>query len=98
MNKVTARGKYFGSKITVDAFIDGGTLVILVDDEENPEIEKEFNEMIENQPPMAGTYYPEKDSLLAAFNVLSNVFFDELESINVEGDIGEIPFEEGQIY
>ena len=98
MNKVTARGKYFGITITVDAFIDGGTLVILVDDEENPEIQNDFNEMIKRQPPMGGTYYPEEDSLLAAFNVLSNVFFDKLESINVEGDIGEIPYEDGIIY
>ena len=36
--------------------------------------------------------------MLAAFNVLNSIFFDSLEEISVDGDIGEIPYEENTIY
>ena len=98
MAKIIATGIHFGDRITVEVIQEDGTLVITMCGNESPELQKYFDDCIANQPAMGGTYFPEPDSMLAAFNVLENIFFDLLEEIAVEGDIGEIPYEEGKIY
>ena len=98
MGKVIASGIYCGNRITVEAVVEDGTLVILMNEKEVPDIQKRFDELIKVQPAMGGTYFPDEDSLLAAYNVLQHTFFDTLEEISVEGDIGEIPNEDGVIY
>ena len=98
MGKVIASGIYCGNRITVEAVVEDGTLLILMDEKEVPDLQNRFDELIKVQPAMGGTYFPEPDSLLAAYNVLQHTFFDTLEEINVEGDIGEIPYEENIIY
>ena len=98
MAKIVATGKYLTDRITVEVTQEDGTLVITMDDNESPELQKHLAECIENQPAMGGTYFPEPDSMLAAFNVLNSIFFDSLEEISVDGDIGEIPYEENTIY
>lgn len=98
MGKVIASGIYCGNRITVEAVVEDGTLVILMDEKEVPDLQKRFDELIKVQPAMGGTYFPDEDSLLAAYNVLQQTFFDTLEKISVEGDIGEIPNEEGVVY
>lgn len=98
MGKVIASGIYCGNRITVEAVVEDGTLVILMNEKEVPDIQKRFDELIKVQPAMGGTYFPDEDSLLAAYNVLQHTFFDTLEEISVEGDIGEIPNEKNTIY
>lgn len=98
MGKVIASGIYCGNRITVEAIVEDGTLLILMDEKEVPDIQKRFDELIKVQPAMGGTYFPDENSLLAAYNVLQHTFFDTLEEISVEGDIGEIPNEENTIY
>ena len=98
MGKVIASGIYCGNKITVEAVVEDGTLVILMNEKEVPDIQKRFDELIKVQPAMGGTYFPDEDSLLAAYNVLQHTFFDELENIIVKGSIDEIPCEDGVIY
>lgn len=98
MGKVIASGIYCGNRITVEAIVEDGTLLILMDEEEVPDIQKRFEELIKVQPAMGGTYFPDENSLLTAYNVLKHTFFDKLDEISVEGDIGEIPFEKGVIY
>ena len=56
-------------------------------------------EMRNPQQAVAGTYWPQFDSMLNALNVLQNQMFTKIKSIDVEGDIGTIPQEEpGVIY
>ena len=98
MGKVIASGIYCGNRITVEAIVEDGTLLILMDEKEVPELQKRFDELVKVQPAMGGTFFPDENSLLAAYNVLQYTFFDTLEKISVEGDIGEIPHEEGVIY
>ncbi len=98
MGKVIASGIYCGNRITVEAVVEDGTLLILMDEKEVPDIQKRFDELIKVQPAMGGTYFPDENSLLAAYNVLQHTFFDTLEEISVEGDIGEIPNEKGMVY
>lgn len=98
MGKVIASGIYCGNRITVEAIVEDGTLVILMNEKEVPDLQKRFDELIKVQPAMGGTYFPDENSLLAAYNVLQYTFFDVLDEITVEGDIGEIPNENDVIY
>ena len=98
MGKVIASGIYCGDRITVEAVVEDGTVVILMDDKEVPDLQKRFDELVKVQPAMGGTYFPDENSLLAAYNVFQHTFFDTLEKISVEDGVGEIPFEEGMVY
>jgi hypothetical protein len=98
MGKVIASGIYCGNRITVEAVVEDGTLLILMDEKEVPDLQNRFDELIKVQPAMGGTYFPDENSLLSAYNVLQHTFFDTLEEISVKGDIGEIPYEENIIY
>ena len=98
MGKVIASGIYCGNRITVEAVVEDGTLLILMNEKEVPDLQKRFDELIKVQPAMGGTYFPDENSPLTAYNVLQHTFFDVLEEISVEGDIGEIPHEENMIY
>ena len=98
MGKIIASGIYCGNRITVEAVVEDGTLLILMDEKEVPDLQNRFDELVKVQPAMGGTYFPDEDSLLAAYNVLQNTFFDKLENIIVKGNIGEIPNEDGVIY
>jgi len=98
MGKVIASGTYCGHRITVEVVVEDGTLLILMDEKEVPELQKRLDELIKVQPAMGGTYFPDENSLLAAYNVLQYTFFDTLDEIKVEGDIGEIPNEKGMVY
>lgn len=95
MGKIIAKGKKYGSDLTVEF----DTKKILFDGQEDPLLEDELCELLENPKPIGGTYYPPVDSLLNAMNILQYHFFDEsTEDITVEGDIEEIPYEKGKIY
>lgn len=98
MGKVIASGIYCGNRITVEVVIEDGTLLILMNEKEVPDLQKRFDELVKVQPAMGGTYFPDENSLLTAYNVLKYTFFDTLEEISVEGELEEIPYEENVIY
>lgn len=98
MDKVVARGIYCSNTITVEAVIEKEKLKIYVDEKENPDIQNRFNELIKSQVAMGGTFYPGENSLLAAYNVLKHTFFDSLQQIEVQGNIGKIPFKKNRVY
>ena len=98
MAKVIATGLYYGNRITVESVIEDGILKIYVNEMDIPDIQNTFYELVKTQPAMGGTYYPDENSLLAAFNVLQHTFFDLLEEIHIEGNIGTIPFKQDKIY
>ncbi len=98
MDKVLASGIYLGNRISVEAFKQDGAITLLVDGVQQKEIQADFEQRLNHAPAMGGTFYPEPDTLLAAFSVLEQSFFDKLHSIRVEGELEEIPNEENQIY
>ena len=98
MGKVIASGIYCGDRITVEAVVEDGTLLILMDEKEVPDLQKRFDELVKVQPAMGGTYFPDENSLLTAYNVLQYTFFDTLEEISVEGELEGIPYEKDVIY
>jgi hypothetical protein len=100
VSKITAKGKYLGSKITVECFPEDGSIVIELDGQYDKLIQDRFNKLLKIAPVMGGTYYPPEDSMLAAYSVLESTFFDDGSQveIKVEGDIGSIPYEDGVVY
>ena len=98
MSSVTATGKFMGQTVTVEAYKENGTIRLLINGEYSPVAQTVFNDKVKTQPPMGGTYYPEQNTLLCAYHVLENSFFEELKSIKVNGETEEIPFNDNQIY
>lgn len=94
MAKIIARGD--GMTVAVEE--NEGSIRILFDGEENDFMLGKLNDDAEYAPPMGGTFYPKPGSMLAYFNTLNTVFFNKLTSLEVDGDIGEIPNEPGCIY
>lgn len=91
MARIRARGTLLGIKYDVECTLDQGSLVITVDGREDEGLQTRFEALLEDAPPLGGTYYPPPDSLLAAYSVLQSAFFDATPALRVEGDIGEIP-------
>lgn len=94
MSKITAKGD--GMTVTIEE--QAGAIHIMFDGEENEFMLSKLNDDVDYAPPMGGTFYPHPGSMLAYFNALNTVFFNKLTSLEVEGDIGEIPNEPGCIY
>lgn len=91
MNRLKAKGERDGIKVEVE-YIDG---VILVDGDIDLYAEAEL--FTEN--PIAGTFYPGPQSMLNVHNNLKFHFFDNEDvHVEVEGELEEIPHEEGLIY
>lgn len=95
MSKITAKGEDLN--ITVEE--KDGNITVFFNGLEDEFLLSSLNEMVDNQPPMGGTYYPEPGTMMAYYNVLKHGdFFSWIDTVNVEGDIGELPFEPGIIY
>ena len=98
MDKVIAKGIYCSNTITVEAVIEKGKLKIYVDEKEIPDIQNKIDDLVKSQVAIGGTFYPDDNSLLAAYNVLKYTFFDSLLQIQVQGNIGKIPFKKNRVY
>lgn len=90
MAKIKAVGKRDGAELEIT--VDNGVTYI------NGVKEDIFDAAIYAQYPMAGTYYPEPDSMENALNTLSYHFFDDPPEIETEGSFEDIPYVEGRIY
>ena len=95
MSKIIAKGEEMS--ITVEE--KDGNITVFFNGAEDEFLLSSLNEMVDNQPPMGGTYYPEPGTMMAYYNVLKHGdFFSWIDTVNVEGDIGELPWEPGIIY
>lgn len=95
MSKITAKGEDL--ILTIEE--KDGNITVLFNGMEDDKLLENLNELAESSPPMGGTFYPEPGTMLSYYNVLKNGFFvDWLTSVQVDGDIGEIPCEDGCIY
>lgn len=94
MATIKTNGMLFGTKV----------YVTIKGNEEVEEInatdlyaEEEIRKMIKNgSGHMANAYFPEPNTMLQAYALLCNLF--GYESVEVDGDIGEIPYKPGVIY
>jgi hypothetical protein len=90
--KIIAKGLYLGRERIVECFLEDGFPIIELDGEYDEAVQSNFNQLLKKAPALGGTYYPPENSLLAAYSVLENTFFDDSPiEIKTEGDIGKIP-------
>ena len=95
MGKIIAKGKKYGFKLIVEFELGK----VLFNGKKDELLEDELLELLEKPKSIGGTYYPPVDSLLNAMNILQYHFFDEsTDEITVEGEIEQIPYEDGKIY
>lgn len=95
MARIKAIGKRNGIEMDVEVFMEDGSLLISISGDYDETLQEEFNELLKNVQPIGGTYYPQPNTLLAAYSVLQLSFFDNIVDVEVIGDIGEIPTYEG---
>lgn len=93
MPKITSKGIFQGNESIVEVEKSGNSILIKVNGEFIEQIQNRFDDLLDFSPALGGTYYPPKDSLLAAYSVLQSTFFDEGSpvEIKVKGYIGKIP-------
>jgi len=104
MSKVIATGMVCGKRHTFEATLVDGALHVecktkKLTEEEQKTLMRVLLKCIRSAPPIAETYVPPENSLSAAYNGFNNRFFpnDDYE-VKVEGELEEIPYEEGVIY
>lgn len=90
MSKIISKSKE--STITVEE--TGGNITVFFNGSEDDGLLAILNDTAENAPPMGGTFYPEPGTMLFYYNALKHM----PGAVSVEGDIGEIPHEDGVIY
>ena len=95
MAKITAKSE----DLTITIEDTDGIITVLFNGEEDDIQLENLRELARYAPPMGGTFYPEPGTMLSYYNVLQSGFFaDWMTDITVEGDIGEMPCEDGCIY
>ena len=75
-----------------------GDITVLFNGEVNEDMQFLLEVDAENAPPMGGTFYPEPGTMLFYYNALAHGGLFREFTVSVEGDIGEIPHEDGLIY
>ena len=95
MSKIVATGDDL--IITIEEL--DGKITVLFNGEEDDGLRQNLDEIVAASPPMGGTFYPEPGTMLGYYYILKNrYFFHWLTKLEVEGDIGEMPCEDGVIY
>lgn len=93
---IVAKGAIGGRFGTIEVLGTDGDLTVTTNE---PQWGQRFNQMVNQPPPLGGTYYPRPRSLLAAVSVLQRGFFDSPPGeVTVEGPLEAIPYEGGVIY
>lgn len=95
---IRATGTFENKPLTVSCVEDGKDLVFLFNNYFDSVKEKQIKDEMKKRHIIAGSFSPEEHSMLNIKNVLEFYFFDEFVSLEVEGDIGELPYEEGVVY
>lgn len=97
---IKAKGLRWGKELEVIATQEESTkITVTFNGMQDEWLKKALDLESETAPPMGGTYWPERGTMLAYYNLFQNTaYFDELESLEITGDIGTIPCEPGTIY
>lgn len=97
MVKITARGVLDGQRIGVVCTGGNGSYEIKLSNcDEKHRIM--VLESLQQEHAVGGTYWPEKNTMLHVYNTLQNYTFDRLIEIKCDGELEEIPGEDGVVY
>lgn len=95
---ITAKGMIGDAEAAIICKEEKNNITVYLDGVKDDNIKKMLNLMTGIAPPMGGTYYPEAGTMQAYYHVLNTVFFNKLNTIEVEGEIEPIPYEDGVKY
>lgn len=84
--------------MTVEVEMKDGELLLLFNGETDELLEEQFEIIASDPEAIGGTYYPPVYSLINALNVLKNRMFEKVESVEIIGEIGTIPYEKPKVY
>lgn len=98
MATITARGTMGDVETTIVCKEEKNNIAVYIDGHKDHLIKNMLDSLVAIAPPMGGTYYPEAGTMQAYYDVLSTVYFTKLNTIEVEGEIEPIPYEDGVIY
>ena len=96
--RITAIGTINGKALTVCCCEAEGEIQTTYNGTVDPIYDRRFRAELAAEHPIAGTYFPGVNTMHNALGVLCEHFFDTVPKISIEGEIEEIPFDEGVIY
>lgn len=98
MSKIITKGKWGNDDMTVICSEEDGQITITFNGQEDKFLKEILESRLDVAPAMGGTYYPEEGTMLAYYNILYTVFFSKVIDMQVVGDIGQIPYEDGIVF
>lgn len=99
MATIKAVGMHTGDTVEVICIDVDDELHFFFNRGRDPALESIIRKILKERHSIAGTFFPEEESMLNVLNVIQYHFFDDAPfSVEVEGDIGELPHEDGMIY
>ena len=94
MTTIIAKGSINGKKMTIVCTGTNDNPTVTFNGKKDEHLLKWLN----MAPPLGNNFYYDKPSIAAYYHVLNTVCFDHLDSIEVDGKIEPIPYEDGLIY
>ena len=98
VSKIITKGKWGSEVMTVICSEEDGQIIVTFNGQEDKFLKEILESRMDVAPAMGGTYYPEEGTMLAYYNILNTMFFSKVIEMQVVGDIGQIPYEDGVIY
>lgn len=98
MSKIIAKGKWGNEVMTIVCSEEDGKIQITFNGQKDELLKEMLERSLDMAPAIGGTFYPEEGTMLAYYNILNTVFFSKVIEIQVVGDIGQMPYEDGVIY
>lgn len=85
--------------ITVTVEEKDGRITVFLNGKQDDELKNLLDGLAVYSPPMGGTFYTEPGTMLAYYNLYTHGDLShDNAKVTVEGDIGEMPCENGLIY
>ncbi len=98
MTTIIAKGIIGKKAITVICSGNNDKPTVTFNGKENESLLKALNLGIKMAPSMGNNFYFDEPTIAAYYHVLNTIFFEKLNSIEVDGEIEPIPWEKDLIY
>lgn len=98
MAKIITKGKWGNDVMTVICSEEDGQITVTFNGQNDTFLKEILDSRMDVAPAMGGTYYPEEGTMLAYYNILNTVFFSKVIEMQVVGDMGQIPYEDGIVF
>lgn len=97
MTTIKAVGIKDGERVIVYC-CEMDNIAFLFNNLKNSYMEQDMRNLMKRRYAIAGTFYPETESMLNVLNILQYHYFDEPPEIVTEGEFEEMPHENNVVY